>query len=154
MLARLLKDRGVAVIEDGRAAKRDRFAPTEVTVRYEDETDVASLIDRSVASSPCPVAIVSDTARVFVLTAGGSGEIVVMGESPSEEQDAAALAVMEAVHDIWAIGQKAPTRRKKTKPVEVVEEVTEVTEAELADLAEFVQVLEAIADVGNDDDDS
>jgi hypothetical protein len=151
MLARLLKDRGVAVIEDGRAAKRDRFAPTEVTVRYEDETDVAALIDRSVASSPCPVAIVSDTARVFVLTAGGSGEIVVMGESPSDDQDAAALAVMEAVHDIWAIGQKAPTRRKKTKPVEVVEEVTE---EDLIDLAEFVEVLEAIADVGNDDDDS
>jgi hypothetical protein len=151
MLARLLKDRGVAVIEDGRAAKRDRFAPTEVTVRYEDERDVAALIDRSVASSPCPVAIVSDTARVFVLTAGGSGEIVVMGESPSDDQDAAALAVMEAVHDIWAIGQKAPTRRKKTKPVEVVEEVTE---EDLIDLAEFVEVLEAIADVGNDDDDS
>lgn len=154
MLARLLKDRGVAVIEDGRAAKRDRYAPTEVNVRYVDETDVASLIDVSVGSSPYPVAIVSDIGRVFVLSAGGSGEIVVMGESPSEEQDSAALAVMEAVHDIWQINQKAPSRRKKAKPVEAVEEVAPVTEAELADLAEFVEVLEAIADVGDDDNDS
>lgn len=154
MLARLLKDRGVAVIEDGRAAKRDRFAPSEVTVRYSDETDLARLIDKSVSESPCPVAIVSDVGRVFVLSAGGSGEIVVMGESPSEDQDSAALAVMEAVHDIWQINQKAPARRKKAKPVEVVEEVAPVTVEELADLAEFVEVLEAIADVGDNDDDS
>jgi len=137
MLARMLKERGVAVIEDVRAAKRDNYAPVEITMTYADGA-VAGMIDNAVASSPCPVALVTDTGRVFVLSAGGSGEIVVVN-GPTPEQDEAALALMEVLHDLWGVKQPAPKKSKKKsdeEPVVVAE-----------DVPALLQVLDAIDDM-------
>ena len=144
MLARMLKSRGVHVIEDVRAVKRDNYAPKEVTTTYA-TGEIAALIDSSVASLPCPVALVTDTGRVFLLSAGGSGEIVVVGE-PTPEQDDAVVALREVLHDLWGVKQPAPKKRKK---VEVTDEAVEDVEAladDLADLAAMVQVLDTIAE--------
>ena len=138
MLARMLKERGVAVIEDVRAAKRDNFAPTQITTTYADG-DVAGLIDRGVDTSPCPVALVTDTGRVFVLSAGGSGQIVVVG-GPTAEQDEAVVKVMDVLHDLWGVKQSAPKKnRKKFEPVEPVEE-----SVLLDNIPSFLQALDAI----------
>lgn len=141
MLARMLKSRGVHVIEDVRASKRDVYAPKEVTTTYA-TGEIAALIDSSVASLPCPVALVTDTGRVFLLSAGGSGEIVVVGE-PTPEQDDAVVALREVLHDLWGVKQPAPKKRKK---VEVTDEAVEALADDLADLAAMVQVLDAIAE--------
>jgi hypothetical protein len=137
MLARMLKDRGVAVIEDVRASKRDNYAPAQITTSYV-SGPLNELIDNAVSVSPSPVALVTDTGRVFVLSSGGSGEILVAGE-PTSEQDDAVLAVMEVLHDVWGVKQPAP---KKSKRKEVVEEITPEEIAE--SLESFVEVLDAI----------
>ena len=136
MLARMLKERGVAVIEDVRAAKRDNYAPTQITTTYADG-NVAELIDRGVDTSPCPVALVTDTGRVFVLSAGGSGQIVVVG-GPTAEQDEAVVKVMDVLHDLWGVRQSAPKKsRKRAEPVE-----QPVIEAEY--VPQFLQALDAL----------
>ena len=145
MLARLLKSRGVHVIEDARASKRDNYAPASITTNYT-TGDVAAIMTSAVSSSPCPVALVTDTGRVFVLSAGGSGEIVVVGE-PTPDQDDAVLAVMEVLHDLWGVKQPAP--KKNRKKVEVTPEVytdAEVLAGDIAELAESIEVLEVIAE--------
>lgn len=146
MLARMLKSRGVAVIEDTRASKRDNYAPAKIEMLYRDEP-IAEIMDEVTSQSPCPVALVSDTGRVFVLTSGGSGQIVAVG-GPTPEQDDAVLAVREVLHDLWGVTAAAPKRSKK-KPVEVVEPVT-VEEAE--ELADFIEVLNSIAEGEHDAD--
>jgi hypothetical protein len=132
----MLKERGVAVIEDVRAVKRDNYAPTQITTVYADG-DVADLIDSGVDASPCPVALVTDTGRVFVLSAGGSGQIVVVG-GPTAEQDEAVVKVMDVLHDLWGVKQSAPKKGRKIDPVK-----EPVIEAE--DVPSFLQVLDAIA---------
>jgi hypothetical protein len=143
MLARLLRSRGVYVIEDARASKRDNFAPTSVTVKYE-TGEVSDLINSAASASPAPVALVTEMGRVFVLSSGGSGEILVVGAS-TPEQDAAVLSVMDVLHDVWGVKQAAPKKaRKADDPVEPVS----VAEAE--SLVDSVTVLDAIIDGGYD----
>jgi len=139
MLARMLKERGVAVIEDVRAAKRDNYAPAAITMTYSDGP-VTDVMDAGVRTSPSPVALVTDTGRVFVLSAGGSGEIVVVG-GPTSEQDEAALAVMEVLHDVWGVKQPAPKKGKKK--AEQVEEPVVLPE----DVPALLEVLDAIDDM-------
>jgi len=137
MLARMLKERGVAVIEDVRAAKRDNYAPAAITMTYSDGP-VTDVMDARVRTSPSPVALVTDTGRVFVLSAGGSGEIVVVG-GPTSEQDEAALSVMEVLHDVWGVKQPAPKKNKK----QPVEEPVVLLE----DVPALLEVLDAIDDM-------
>ena len=139
MLARMLKDRGVAVIEDVRAKRRDNFAPTEIAVVYRDGS-ISDLLDEAAGSSPCPVALVADTGRVFVMSSGGSGQIVVVGES-SPEQDDAVVAVMDVLHTLWGVKQPSPRKGKGKK----AEPVGEVTVEEAVELVGLVEALEEIA---------
>lgn len=139
MLARMLKDRGVAVIEDVRAKRRDNFAPTEIAVTYRDGS-ISELLDEAAGSSPCPVALVTDTGRVFVMSSGGSGQIVVVGES-SSEQDDAVVAVMDVLHSLWGVKQSGPKKNKSKR----AEPVDEVTVEEAAELVGLVEALEEIA---------
>lgn len=151
MIARMLKSRGLMVIEDARARKRDNFAPVDVKVTYVEDGSVGEMIDAAVAQSPCPVALVTDTGRVFVLSSGGSGEIVVVG-GPTAEQDDAALAIMDVLFELWGVKQGAPKKSRGKKNVEQVEEPT--IEPEQVDallgvvnaIEEFAAELEASVD--------
>jgi hypothetical protein len=141
MLARLLKDRGVAVIEDVRAKKRDNFKPSDISVDYRTGT-VAEIINEAANTNPTPVAVVTDTGRVFVLSSGGSGQIVVVGEA-SPEQDDAVLAVMEVLHNLWGVKQPSPKKKKKEQPVSV-DEIEELMP--LADvLDEIAQLMPSVS---------
>ena len=138
MLARLLKDRGVAVIEDVRASKRDNYAPADITTTYVSGA-VDELINSAVNTSPSPVALVTETGRVFVLSSGGSGEILIAGE-PTTEQDDAVLAVMDVLHGLWGVKQPAPKKNKARKVAEPVEEPEVLPE----DVPALLEVLDAI----------
>jgi hypothetical protein len=149
MLARLLKDRGVAVIEDVRAKKRDNFKPSDISVDYQTGS-VAEIIDEAAATSPSPVAVVTDTGRVFVLSSGGSGKIVVVGEA-SPEQDDAVLAVMEVLHNLWGVKQPSPKKKKKEQPVSV-DEIEELMP--LADvLDEIAQLMPSVSQENEETED-
>jgi hypothetical protein len=149
MLARLLKDRGVAVIEDVRAKKRDNFKPSDISVDYRTGT-VAEIINEAANTNPTPVAVVTDTGRVFVLSSGGSGQIVVVGEA-SPEQDDAVLAVMEVLHNLWGVKQPSPKKKKKEQPVSV-DEIEELMP--LADvLDEIAQLMPSVSQENEETED-
>jgi hypothetical protein len=150
MLARLLKDRGVAVIEDVRAKKRDNYQPGAISVDYRTGT-VAEIIDEAANTNPTPVAVVTDTGRVFVLSSGGSGQIVVVGEA-SPEQDDAVLAVMDVLHNLWGVKQPSPRKKKKEEPVVSVDDIEELMP--LADvLDEIAQLMPSVSQENEESED-
>jgi hypothetical protein len=90
---------GAAII-DGRAHKRDRQAPSLISVRAMGTGSITEHVNLAVNSSPIPAAYVGSQGQVWILTGGGSGVIAFAGDDPTLEQGDRIALIVEALETL------------------------------------------------------
>lgn len=159
MIAEALKRAGLTVIVDTRARNRRGMKPAQIVVEHYDAESTADLVDALVASGEIPMAVVSRSGRILVMS-GQSGVIVVEGSTPNEAQTAALSKAVDVLSEAFGIAK--PKKRRATKPVEYPElDVTELVAQVREDWADMspstiealVEVADIIATVDNPEED-
>lgn len=142
LIADILRASGASVVVDSRAEVRDSGAPSSVTVEMVTGS-VAEAITRASAEEPPPFAVVTEGARVFIVSTGGTGVVQVIGSGrPNPAQDALIAQIRSAATEVWpgvklvadgnlGTSQGKPRKKaaaKKSAPLKVVE--TPVTDTD------------------------
>lgn len=143
LIADLLRAQGTQVVVDSRALARDIGAPSSLTIEHASGS-VPEVIVRSASTEPPAFAVITDAGRVFIVSTGGSGVIVVMGKT-NATQEAAIAQIAKAAPEVWPgvelaldgnLGTSPAKPRKKAaaKKVSVIE--TPVVDTEDDDVPE------------------
>lgn len=104
-------------IIDGRARRRDTFAPSTISVRAMGTGSIAEHVNLCVNSSPIPCAYVTASGQVWILTGGGSGVIAFAGDDPTLDQSDRIALLVDALEslggEVETLGDPEPVKPKR-----------------------------------------
>lgn len=123
-------------IIDGRAHRRDTFAPSTISVRAMGAGSIAQHVNAAVGSTPIPCAYVTSSGDVWILTGGGSGVIAFAGDDPTLDQSDRIALLVDALESLGGVVESLddpePVRpkRKNRKQVDIEPAVEDAAASE------------------------